>query len=151
MKFDAFKRALIGEWREQSCSISNRRRHLPLFPLEIVRQARGGGSFLQFDYDWTYKGAEQSGVLLFVATRRTPPAPLGRFLSYELQNHVVHRNRCRRIGRTERFLCSAARTGLGLAHKNPLRSQNEFTIVMHNISPEAQEDLAVEIDYTRNA
>jgi hypothetical protein len=30
-------------------------------------------------------------------------------------------------------------------------SPDELTIVMHNISPEAQEDLAVQIDYTRRA
>ena len=29
-------------------------------------------------------------------------------------------------------------------------SPNELTIVMHNISPEGQEDLAVQIDYARS-
>src|SRR4030095_1788542 len=66
MRSDELKRALIGEWRGTKQLYLEPPPTPPVSsPSEMSIKPVAGGSFLQFNYDWTYEGAEQSGVLLF--------------------------------------------------------------------------------------
>src|SRR4029453_12491727 len=84
-----------------------------LFSLENVRQARSRRKFSSIQLRLDLRRRKTIGRPLGRLRRgERRERRLGRFLSYEHQNHVVRRKRGRRVGRTERFLCSAARTGL---------------------------------------
>ena len=111
-----------------------------------------GGSFLQFDYDWTYKGEGQTGLLL-LGCDEEDAASAAWVDSFHMSTKIMSCAGYATDG-------SAVLSGSYAAPPRPdwgwritIRSvsPNELTIVMHNISPEAQEDLAVQIDYTRSA
>ena len=66
MKFDEMKRALIGEWRGTKQLYLEPPPAPPVSsPSKMSVKPVAGGSFLQFDYDWTYEGEQQAGLLLF--------------------------------------------------------------------------------------
>jgi hypothetical protein len=58
MKFDELKRALIGEWRgTKQLYLEPPPAPAVSSPSKMSVKPVAGGSFLQFDYDWTYEGA----------------------------------------------------------------------------------------------
>ena len=153
MKFDEMKRALIGEWRgtkqlyfepPPTPAISS--------PSKLVVRPVAGGSFLQFDYDWAYEGEEQAGVLLFGYDEENA-ASAAWADSFHMSTKILACTGTAADTSADLRGSYAAPPGPDWGWRITIRSvsQNEFTIVMHNISPEAQEDLAVQIDYTRTA
>jgi hypothetical protein len=153
MKFDELKRALIGEWRgtkqlylepPPAPAISS--------PSKMSVKPVAGGSFLQFDYDWTYEGEEQAGLLLF-GYDKDNAASAAWVDSFHMSSKIMSCTGSAADGSAELSGSYAAPPGPDWGWRITIRSvsPNEFTIVMHNISPEAQEDLAVQIDYTRSA
>jgi len=151
MQFDELKQALIGEWRgtkqlylepPPAPAISS--------PSQLSVKPVAGGSFLQFDYDWTYEGAEQSGVLLFGCDEENA-ASAAWVDSFHASTRIMSFAGHATDGSAELSGSYAAPPGPDWGWRVVIRSvsPNELTIVMHNISPEGQEDLAVQIDYTR--
>ena len=111
-----------------------------------------GGSFLQFDYDWTYEGEGQTGLLLFGCDEENA-ASAAWVDSFHMSTKIMSCAGRAADGSAELSGSYAAPPGPDWGWRITIRSvsPNELTIVMHNISPEAQEDLAVQIDYTRSA
>jgi hypothetical protein len=153
MKFDELKRALIGEWR------GTKQLYLEPPPTPAVSSRSkmsvkpvAGGSFLQFNYDWTYEGAEQSGVLLFGCDEENA-ASAAWVDSFHMSIKIMSCAGSAADGSAVLSGFYAAPPGPDWGWRITIRSvtPNEFTIVMHNISPERQEDLAVQINYTRSA
>ena len=56
MKFEDFKRALIGEWRGTKQLYLEPPAPAVSSPSTLFVKPVAGGSFLQFNYDWTYEG-----------------------------------------------------------------------------------------------
>ena len=111
-----------------------------------------GGSFLQFDYDWTYEGEEQAGVLLFGYDDENA-ASAAWVDSFHMSTKIMACAGRAANGSADLSGSYAAPPGPDWAWRITIRSvsSNQLTIVMHNISPEGQEDLAVQVDYTRSA
>jgi hypothetical protein len=153
MKFDELKRALIGEWRGTKQLYLEPPPTPPVSsPSKMSVKPVAGGSFLQFDYDWTYEGAEQSGLLLFGCDEENT-ASAAWVDSFHMSSKIMSCTGSAADGSAELSGSYAAPPGPDWGWRITIRSvsPNEFTIVMHNISPETQEDLAVQIDYTRSA
>jgi len=152
MKFDDFKRALIGEWRGTKQLYLEPPPAPPLSSLsKLFVKPVAGGNFLQFDYDWTYQGAEQAGVLLFCCDEENA-ASAAWVDSFHMSTKVWLCTGRATDGSAELRGSYAAPPGPDWGWRITIRPAvpNELTIVMHNISPEGQEDLAVQIDYTRS-
>lgn len=148
MHFDDLKRLLIGEWRGM------KRLHLEPPPAAAVSSPSkltvipvAGGSFLQFDYDWTFEGDLQSGVLLLGADEENAAW----VDSFHMSNKIMSCVGTAATGKIDLRGSYAALPGPDWGRRMTVRSlsPNELRIAMHNISPEGQEDLAVQIDYTR--
>jgi hypothetical protein len=153
MKFDDFKRALIGEWRGTKLLYLEPPPAPALSsPSKLSVKPVAGGSFLQFDYDWTYKGTEQSGVLLFGCDEENV-ASAAWVDSFHMSTKIMSCTGPATDGSAKLSGSYAAPPGPDWGWRITIRSvsPNELAIVMHNISPEGQEDLAVQIDYTRSA
>ena len=153
MGFEQFKTALIGDW--------NGTKQLYLSPppdpaqssrskLSIVPAA--GGSFLELNYSWTYEEEEQTGVLLFGYDEKNS-ASAAWVDSFHMSARIMF---CTGTA-------AAAVVNLRGSYEVPpgpdwgwsigihCASASQLQIVMHNISPEGQVDLAVQMDYTRSA
>jgi Protein of unknown function (DUF1579) len=153
MKFDELKRALIGEWRgTKQLYLEPPPTPAVSSPSKMSVKPVAGGSFLQFNYDWTYEGAKQSGVLL-VGCDEENAASAAWVDSFHMSTKIMSCAGSAADGSAELSGFYAAPPGPDWGWRIAIRSvtPNEFTIVMHNISPEGQEDLAVQINYTRSA
>ncbi len=151
MNFEALKVDLIGKWTGTS------QLYLEPPPAKSLASASrlsvtpvAGGSFLQFDYDWTYEGETQTGVLLLGADE-DDAASAAWIDSFHMSSKIMS---C--IGTATTSAAELRGTyaappgpdwGWGITIRS--RSTGELQIVMHNISPEGQEDLAVQAEYQR--
>ncbi len=151
MHFEQLKPALTGEWQgtkqlyfspPPDPAISSASK------LSVVSIA--GGSFLQFNYDWTYEGETQQGVLLLGSDEENA-ASAAWVDSFHMSSKVMSLVGTAEAGTANVRGSYAAPPGPDWSWRIAIRSgsPNELQIVMHNISPEGQEDLAVQIDYTR--
>lgn len=153
MHFDDLKRLLTGEWRgvkqlylepPPAAAVSS--------PSKLTVIPVAGGSFLQFDYDWTFEGDLQSGVLLLGADEENA-ASAAWIDSFHMSNKIMSCAGTAAAGAIDLRGSYAAPPGPDWGWRMIIRSlsPNELQIAMHNISPEGQEDLAVQIDYTRGS
>ena len=111
-----------------------------------------GGNFLQFSYSWTFEGEQQTGVLLFGYDEENV-ASAAWVDSFHMSSKVFFCSGTVADSSAKMLGSYAAPPGPDWGWRITLRSVSaaEFQIVMHNISPDGQEDLAVQIDYTRSA
>lgn len=151
MQMADWKKALIGQWRgTKQLFLEPPPAAAAASPSELSVAAVAGGNFFEFTYDWAYEGEEQTGVLLFGFDEQN--AASGAWVdSFHMSSKI--------------FVC----TGAAQDHSAKLRgsyeappgpdwgwsiairsvSTDELQVVMHNISPEGEEELAVQIDYSR--
>ena len=152
MQFEEFKAALIGDWR------GTKQLYMSPPPAPPVSSAStlsitsvAGGSFLQFNYDWTFEGAAEAGVLLFGYDEQNA-ASAAWVDSFHMSTRIM--SCAGRAGDRSVNLRGSyeAPPGADWGWRITIHSVStaELQIVMHNISPEGQEDLAVQIDYTRS-
>ena len=153
MTFEELKTVFVGEWQgtkqlyfgpPPAPAISS--------PSKLRAVAVAGGNFLQFDYRWSYEGEEQSGVLLFGCDEENA-ASAAWVDSFHMSSKIMSSTGAADAGAIDVRGSYAAPPGPDWGWRTIIRSAsaNEFQLVMHNISPEGQEDLAVQIDYTRSA
>jgi hypothetical protein len=145
--------ALTGEWQGT--------KHLYLEPPPAAPQSSpstlsvtplAGGNFVQLNYTWSFEGEPQTGVLLFGYDEENTAS--GAWVdSFHMSSKVFFCSGAVAEGSAKMLGSYAAPPGPDWGWRITLRSVSaaEFQIVMHNISPEGQEDLAVQIDYTRSA
>ena len=152
MQFEELKPALIGEWR------GTKQLYLDPPPAPAVSSPSklsvtpvAGGSFLQFNYNWAYEGAEQAGVLLFGYDEENA-ASAAWVDSFHMSTKIMSCTGTAANGAAELHGSYEAPPGPDWGWRITIRSlsANELKIVMHNISPEGQEDLAVQADYRRS-
>ena len=152
MTFDDFKSAITGEWVGTKLLYMAPPPEPPVSSHSRLSVAPvAGDRFLQFNYDWIYEDARQTGVLLFGSDEENA-ASAAWVDSFHMSSKVMF---C--AGRTADASAElrgsyAAPPGPDWGWRIAIRSLSprELQIVMHNISPEGQEDLAVQLDYTRN-
>lgn len=151
MHFHVLKEALIGEWRGA--------KQLYLEPppaaavsspsaLSVVPVA--GENFLRLDYDWVFEDEAQSGVLLLGADEENA-ASAGWVDSFHMSKKIMSCTGTASADSIELGGTYAAPPGPDWGWRIAVRSvsADACQIVMHNIWPEGQVDLAVQIDYTR--
>ena len=151
MDFEELKRALIGDWR------GTKQLYMEPPPAAAIESPSSlsvapvaGGSFLQLNYSWTYEGAEQSGVMLFgyddpnVATAAWVD-------SFHMSSKIMFCSGSAVAGGAELRGSYEAPPGPDWGWRIAIRfvSADALQILMHNVSPEGQEDLAVQADFTR--
>jgi hypothetical protein len=109
-----------------------------------------GGAFLQLSYDWTYESETQSGVLLFGYDEENA-ASAAWVDSFHMSSKIMFCTGTAADGSTDLRGSYAAPPGPDWGWRITIRSisADEMQLVMHNIHPEGQEDLAVQLDYTR--
>jgi hypothetical protein len=153
MKFEEFRSAVIGEWQGS--------KQLYLAPppepalssrSQLSVRSIAEGSFLQFDYDWIYKDEAQSGALLF-GYEEEKAASAAWVDSFHMSSKIMLCTGSTTDGSAELHGSYEAPPGPDWGWRITIRSisMTELQIVMHNIWPEGQEDLAVRIDYRRNS
>lgn len=151
MHFGHLKSGLVGEWQgTKQLYFSPPPAPAISSPSKLSVRPVAGDSFLQFDYDWTYEGETQRGVLLFGADEENA-ASAAWIDSFHMSSKVMPLLGTVAVGTAELRGSYAAPPGPDWGWRITVRSVSpgELQIVMHNISPEGQEDLAVQIDYTR--
>ena len=152
MQFEQFKATLCGEWHgTKQLYLEPPPQPAATSPSSITITEVAGGNFLQGSYDWSDDGEAQHGMLLFSFSDETGAASAAWVDSFHMSAKV--------------FFCTGTAVTDGMealgAYEAPpgpdwgwriaihSRSATELQIVMHNISPEGQQDLAVQIDYTK--
>jgi hypothetical protein len=120
--------------------------------IEALRNAVAGGSFLQFHYDWTHEGETQTGLLLFGYDEENA-ASAAWVDSFHMSSKIMFSTGTAADGSADLRGTYATPPGPDWGWRTVIRavSADELQVVMHNISPEGQEDLAVQIDYRRRA
>ena len=152
MQFNELKPALIGDWR------GTKQLYLEPPPTPAISSPSklsvtpvAGGSFLEFKYDWTYEGEAQAGVLLFRYDEENA-ASVAWIDSFHMSAKILSCVGTAADGSANLRGSYEAPPGPDWGWRITIRSvsADELQIVMHNISPEGQEDLAVQADYTRD-
>ena len=151
MDFEGLKRALIGEWRgRKQLYLEPPPAAAITSPSSLSIGAVAGGSFLQLNYTWSYEGAEQTGVMLFGYD--DPGAATAAWVdSFHMSSKIMFCTGSAADGAAELRGSYEAPPGPDWGWRITIRSvsANELQILMHNITPEGQEDLAVQADFTR--
>ncbi|MBA3544206.1 MAG: DUF1579 family protein [Chthoniobacterales bacterium] len=151
MDFEDWKEKLIGEWQ------GNTELYLEPPPKPGIASASklsvapvAGGSFIEINYDWTHEGEAQAGLLL-VGYDEENAASAAWVDSFHMSSKVMPFTGTAVEGGATLLGSYEAPPGPDWGWRIVIRplSANEFQIVMHNISPEGQEDLAVQAQYTR--
>lgn len=154
MQFEQFRAAAIGEW------LGTKQLYMEPPPIPAISSPSkltacpiAGGSFLQFNYDWTYEGNAQSGVLLFGYDEQNA-ASAAWVDSFHMSSKILFCTGTKTADKSASVRGSyEAPPGPDWGWRITIHSVSakELQIVMHNISPEGQEDLAVQLDYTRSS
>ena len=151
MVFEEFKAAVIGEWRgTKQLYLAPPPEPAVSSPSRLSVSPIAGGSFLEFDYDWTYEDDAQSGVLLFGYDEENA-ASAAWIDSFHMSTRIMSCTGTAVDGAATLLGSYAVPSGPDWSWRITIRSisPTELQIVMHNLSPEGQEDLAVQIDYRR--
>jgi len=152
MQFEGWSSPLIGEWQ------GTKQLYFEPPPAPAISSASSlsarsvaGGRFLQFDYSWTYECEQQTGLLL-VGYDEDNAASAAWVDSFHASSKILFCTGTAASGTVDVRGSYPAPPGPDWGWRIQIRSTSarEFQIVMHNISPEGQEDLAVQIDSTRN-
>jgi len=122
-------------------------------PSQLSVSPIAGGSFLQFNYDWTYEDETQSGVLLFGFSDEQNVASAAWVDSFHMSSKIMSCTGTATDGGADLRGSYEAPPGPDWGWRINIRSVSatELQVVMHNISPEGQEDLAVQLDYRRGS
>ena len=153
MNFEEWKTAVIGNWR------GTKQLYLELPPAPVTSSsselsviAVAGDSFVQLNYVCTYEGEAQTGVLLLGCDEQNA-ASAAWIDSFHMSSRIMFCTGSFANGAADLHGSYAAPPGPDWGWRINIRpmSADELQVVMHNISPEGQEDLAVQIDYTRAA
>ena len=153
MNFDTLRTALIGEWRgtkqlylepPPAAAVSS--------PTKLSVVPVAGANFLRFDYDWAFEGETQEGMLLLGVDEENT-ASAAWIDSFHMSSKIMSCSGTASAEAVELRGNYAAPPGPDWSWRITVRSASAdaFAIVMHNISPEGQEDLAVQIDYARES
>lgn len=152
MKFEELKSTLIGDWQGTKLLYFSPPPDPPAAtsPAKLAVTPVAGDSFLQFSYDWTYEGEQQTGVLLLSCDEENA-ASAAWVDSFHMSSKILWCLGTVADGVPNVLGSYAAPPGPDWGWRIAIRSvsQNEMQIVMHNISPEGQEDLAVQADFAR--
>jgi hypothetical protein len=145
------KSALTGDWQ------GTKQLYMEPPPTPAITSASqasvtsiAGGSFLQLSYTWTFEGEEQSGVLLFGSDEENN-ATVAWVDSFHMSSKIMFSTGQADGASIDVRGSYQAPPGPDWGWRTQIRSisAGEFQLVMHNISPAGEEDLAVQIDYTR--
>lgn len=152
VQFEDFKTALIGEWR------GTKRLYLapppePALssPSQLSVSPIAAGRFLQFNYDWTYDSERQSGALLFGPSNGQNAASAAWVDSFHMSTGIMFCTGTAVDGSADFRGSYKAPPGPDWGWRITIRSVSatELQVMMHNISPEGQEGLAVQMDHAR--
>ena len=152
MQFEDLRSALIGTWEgTKLLYMAPPPEPAVSSPSKLSVRPIAGGSFLEFTYNWTFEGAEQSGVLLFGYDEQNS-ASAAWVDSFHMSSKIMSCIGTAAGGSADLRGSYEAPPGPDWGWRIIIRSVSAtgLQIVMHNISPEGQEDLAVQIDYTRS-
>jgi hypothetical protein len=151
MQSEEMKGALAGDWQgTKALYLEPPPAPAISCPSQLAVTPIAGGSFLQFTYHWSYEGEPQSGVLLFGIDEENA-ASAAWVDSFHMSSKIMSCAGGAANGSAELRGSYEAPPGPDWGWIINIRSvsPSELEIVMHNVSPEGQEDLAVQLDYTR--
>lgn len=111
-----------------------------------------GGRFMRLDYTWEYLGRPQTGSLLLGYEADADVVTAHWIDTWHMEDKVmVCRGTANGNGEISVLGSFAAPSGPDWGWRTVIRPQanQSLHLVMFNISPDGQEELAVEMDYTR--
>ena len=142
----------IGNWK------GNYRLHLswiPESPFESETKAlidfTAKGRFLKIEYDWIYENENQEGLLLIGSEKNSDEARAFWIDSWHMSDKFMS---CDGHFSDNSILMKGFyevpnHPDWGWRIEIHFESESSFKIVMYNVSPENEEDLAVEAEYAR--
>ena len=152
MQLQEFARAVTGDWQGTKDLYMSPPPDAPVSsPCRLTAAAIAGGSFVQFNYTWTFEGEEQSGVLLLGFDEQNA-ATAAWVDSFHMSSRIMFCTGTAADGAVNVRGSYAAPPGPDWGWRMAIKtlSPSEMQIVMHNISPEGDEQLAVEAKFTRS-
>ena len=152
MQLQEFARAVAGDWQGTKDLYMSPPPDPPLSsPCRLTATAIAGGSFAQFNYTWTFEGEEQSGVLLFGLDDHNA-ASAAWVDSFHMSSKIMFCTGTAADGTVEVRGSYAAPPGPDWGWRMAIKtsSPSAMQIVMHNITPEGEEQLAVDARFMRS-
>lgn len=145
---------LKGEWR------GTNRLWLGWLPDESARESESTATvsfevkdnFLSIRYDWVFEGDIQKGLMIVGSEKNSPEVNVVWIDSWHQSEKFMHSN-----GKMENdgilnikgFYTVPGHPDWGWRTVIETENENSFKFVMYNVSPEGEEDLAVESVYVR--
>ena len=152
MTWQDFKTATTGAWQGTKQLYLEPPPASPLSsPSQLIVRPVANDRFLQFDYDWTYETETQSGVFLLGYSDEDHAASAAWVDSFHMSQRVFSCAGNAQESSVRVLGSYAAPPDPDWGWRITVRSVSAaaLQIVMHNISPAGQEDLAVQADFTR--
>ncbi len=112
---------------------------------------RASGKFLKIEYDWVYENEKQDGLLLIGSEKDSDEAQAIWIDSWHMNNKfmVCDGNYAGNSILIKGFYQVPNHPDWGWRTDIVFSDEDSFKIVMYNVSPEGEEDLAVEAIYKR--
>ena len=145
---------LVGSWHGIN------RLHTTWVPDNPVRETNSAavveltarGRFLKIEYDWTFEGSAQEGLIL-IGDEKTSDAVKAFWIdSWHLSDKFMVSEGRRENGGTvsmKGFYSVPDHPDWGWRTIIEPERENTFKIIMYNVSPEGEESLAVQMEYKR--
>ena len=152
MSIDQKLSGLVGSWK------GTNRLHVPWMDEKLKEsestatvRSKMNGQFLSIEYTWTYDGEPQEGLLIIGCDRKSTAVQAVWTDSWHSKDVLMLCNGTRSSDG------SISVTGYYSVSDHPdwawrteiVPGEERFRYVMYNISPEGEEDLAVETEFTR--
>jgi hypothetical protein len=114
-------------------------------------KSAAGGTCLCVEYVWSYEGEAQEGILLLGSQGEDAAQGIWRDSWHSSGSFMISDGKAEGLGQVQVLGHFAAPPGPDWGWRTHLRTDGEdrFEIVMTNISPEGEEDLAVRMEYRR--
>ena len=151
MRFEELAAAVTGDWTgTKSLYLSPPPEPPASSRCTLAASLVAGGSFVQFNYTWSYDGADQTGVLLFGYDEENA-ASAAWVDSFHMSSRIMYCTGTAADGAVSVRGSYAAPPGPDWGWSMTIKAAptTELQLVMHNISPEGEEYLAVEAKFTR--
>lgn len=151
MDFSELKTRLCGKWEGTQQLFLEPPPVTPASsPARLSLEPVAGGCFLEGRYEWSHEGEVQHGLLLFGYNEENA-ATAAWVDSFHMSGKIMSCTGTAAAGAVDVAGTYEAPPGPDWGWRIAIRSlaEDKLEIVMHNIWPEGQTDLAVQADFTR--
>lgn len=146
-------RNLIGDWKGKNCLYTTWIIENPVRESVSIANVKlaANEKFLKIEYDWIYEDKTQEGLLLIGSEKNSNEVKAFWIDSWHMSDKFMtcDGNFSNNSILMKGFYEVPNHPDWGWRIDIHFENENSLKIVMYNVSPEGEEDLAVEAEYTR--